>query len=114
LLWSPDHRYSLLYVYFRLLQGEFNRVRIVRKLTHTVALQPQTGDTAQLFNFGRQTFGFTLGFFSLPLGHKIGFQFSFLIYALISLVLLLPMAWLMRYGLATRQRLGKPAFDRSL
>lgn len=76
--------------------------------------QPQTGDIAQLFNFARQGFGFTLGFFSLPFGHRVGFQFSFLTYAMTCILVVIPIIWLMRYGHATREKKGKPNFDRDL
>ncbi|KIM85604.1 hypothetical protein PILCRDRAFT_65721 [Piloderma croceum F 1598] len=42
-----------------------------------------------------------------PLGKAIGFQFAFIIYALIALVCFTPMLWLMRYGHRTRERMGK-------
>jgi hypothetical protein len=42
-----------------------------------------------------------------PLGKAIGFQFAFIIYALIALIFFTPMLWLMRYGHRTRERMGK-------
>ncbi|CAK5269839.1 unnamed protein product [Mycena citricolor] len=76
--------------------------------------KPQMPETAQVYNFTRQIFGMTLGFWSIPMGMKIGFQFMGLTLALVGLVLFLPVVYLMYHGKAMRERLGQPKFNQSL
>lgn len=66
-------------------------------------------EVAQLFNFIRQEFSFTLAFYAVPLAHKIGFQFEMILFAgLGSVIAFLPMLWLMKYGRSVRHRMGQP------
>nr|GAT59083.1 MFS general substrate transporter [Mycena chlorophos] len=76
--------------------------------------KPQTPETAQVFNFARQVFGMTLGFWAIPMGDKIGFQFMGLTLALVTLVTFIPVIFLMYKGQAIREKLGKPTFNSRL
>ena len=74
---------------------------------------------AQLFNFVRQEIGFTFAFYVVHLGEEIGYQFVFLMFALIGGVLaFIPMLFVIFKGEETRKRLGPPkgvnAFDSML
>ncbi|KAJ7628611.1 MFS general substrate transporter [Roridomyces roridus] len=76
--------------------------------------RPQTPEVAQVFNFGLQTFGMTFGFWSIPMGNKIGFQFMGLTLALLSLVSFIPVVFLMYKGEAIRKKMGAPSFNSKL
>ncbi|KAJ7187223.1 MFS general substrate transporter [Mycena filopes] len=76
--------------------------------------KPQMPEIAQVFNFARQTFGMTLGFWAIPMGTKIGFQFMGLTLALVGLVTLFPIIYLMYQGKNIRERMGQPTFNRGL
>ncbi|KAJ7134234.1 MFS general substrate transporter [Mycena epipterygia] len=76
--------------------------------------KPQMPEIAQVFNFGRQTFGMTLGFWAIPMGTKIGYQFMGITLALIGLVTFLPVVYLMYQGKNVRERMGQPNFNRGL
>nr|GAT57741.1 MFS general substrate transporter [Mycena chlorophos] len=70
--------------------------------------KPQTAESAQVMNFFRQAFGMTTGFWAIPLGTKIGFQFMGVTLALIGLVFFLPVLFLMSHGKTVRSKLGAP------
>ncbi|KAJ6451594.1 MFS general substrate transporter [Mycena sanguinolenta] len=76
--------------------------------------KPQMPEIAQVFNFGRQTFGMTLGFWAIPMGTKIGYQFMGLTLALISIVLFLPVVYLMYQGKNIRAKFGQPNWNQGL
>lgn len=65
----------------------------------------QSNDIAQLFNFIRQTFGFTFAFYAVDLCDKIGYQFTFLLFAILGSVLaFIPILGLIWRGRQTRER----------
>ncbi|KAJ7505735.1 MFS general substrate transporter [Mycena galericulata] len=76
--------------------------------------KPQTPEIAQVFNFGRQTVGMTVGFWAIPLGTKIGYQYMSIMLALIGLVTFIPVVFLMYKGKDIRARGGQPNFNRGL
>jgi MFS family permease len=76
--------------------------------------KPQMPEIAQVFNFGRQTVGMTLGFWAIPMGTKIGYQFMGITLSLIGLVTFLPVVYLMFRGQRIRQKMGEPNFNRGL
>ena len=94
--------------------------------------KPQTPHTAQVFNFGRQTVGMTVGFWAMydfpelplplwwtndadsPFGDRIGYHLMGLTLALISLVFFLPILWLMKDGRRVRRWQGVPKFQEDL
>lgn len=94
-------------------------LQIITTTTYTYAIDcypTQSSEVAQLFNFIRQTFGMTFAFYVVHLGDKIGFQWTFLMFALIGGVLaFIPMLFVIFKGEAWRKRLGQPtgvnAFD---
>lgn len=73
--------------------------------------KPQAAQSVQLLNFTRQTMGFTVGFWSLPFGEKVGFQWSGLTYALVTFLFYIPVLVMMRYGERIRMKTGRPNFD---
>ncbi|KAF8143827.1 MFS general substrate transporter [Mycena galopus ATCC 62051] len=76
--------------------------------------KPQMPEIAQVFNFGRQTVGMTLGFWAIPMGTKIGYQFMGITLALIGLVTFVPVVYLMFQGQIIRQKMGEPSFNQGL
>ena len=76
--------------------------------------KPQAGEVVLLLNFGRQIMSFTVGFWSLNYGEEVGFQFSGLTYALVSLLFFVPVALTIRYGEGWRNRLGQPQFNKGI
>jgi len=92
-------------------------LQVIASVTYTYCsdcYKPQTSEISSLFNIGRQTFGFTLAFYSIPLANRVGYQWSFTIFALIGIAFFVPILWLMWYGRAVRERLGRPAFNQGL
>ena len=66
-------------------------------------------EVSQLFNFVRQETSFTVGFYGVDLCNAIGYQFAFLMFALVgSLLAFLPVVWIMWKGKSTREQLGQP------
>ncbi|KAF7333740.1 MFS general substrate transporter [Mycena venus] len=76
--------------------------------------KPQTPDSAQVFNFVRQTFGMTLGFWVIPMGTKIGYQFMGVTLALVEVVTFVPIIFLMYRGKSIREKMGAPTFNSRL
>ncbi|CAK5267759.1 unnamed protein product [Mycena citricolor] len=76
--------------------------------------RPQTSESAQVMNFGRQIIGMTTGFWAIPMGTKIGFQFMGVTLALVGLVSFLPVLFLMYHGKTIRDRMGAPSFNKSM
>ncbi|KAJ7264475.1 MFS general substrate transporter [Mycena haematopus] len=76
--------------------------------------KPQSAEVVQLLNFARQEMSFTVGFWSIQYGDKIGFQFSAVTYACVSVFFFLPVLWIMIYGERLRTRLGEPGFNKEI
>ncbi|KAF7378344.1 MFS general substrate transporter [Mycena sanguinolenta] len=76
--------------------------------------KPQSADVIQLLNFTRQEMSFTVGFWSIQYGDKVGFQFSAITYACVSVFFFLPVLWIMIYGERLRVRLGEPEFNKEI
>ncbi|KAJ7163021.1 MFS general substrate transporter [Mycena filopes] len=92
-------------------------VQIISTVLYSYAAdcyKPQMPEIAQVFNFARQTFGMTLGFWAIPMGTKIGYQFMGLTLALVGLVTFCPIVYLMYQGKNIRERMGQPKFNRGL
>lgn len=87
-------------------------LQIITTTTYTYAIdcyRTESGEVAQLFNFIRQEIGFTFAFYVVKLGNKIGYQWTFLMFALIGGVLaFIPMLFIIFKGEEWRNRLGKP------
>ncbi|KAJ6600945.1 MFS general substrate transporter [Mycena vulgaris] len=76
--------------------------------------KPQSAEVVQLLNFARQEMSFTVGFWSIRYGDKIGFQFSGITYACVSVFFFFPVLWIMFYGERLRARLGEPNFNKEI
>ncbi|OAG41039.1 hypothetical protein AYO21_04652 [Fonsecaea monophora] len=87
-------------------------LQIITTTTYTYAIdcyRTESSEVAQLFNFIRQEIGFTFAFYVVHLGNKIGYQWTFLMFALIGGVLAFaPMLFIIYKGEEWRKRLGKP------
>lgn len=55
---------------------------------------------------------FTVGFWVIRFGEEVGFQYSGLTYALVSILFFLPVLATIKYGEAWRQKLGTPTFNK--
>ena len=87
-------------------------LQIITTTTYTYAIDcysTESSEVAQLFNFIRQEIGFTFAFYAVDLGNKIGFQWMFLMFAVVGGVLaFIPMLFILFKGEEWRKRLGKP------
>ncbi|KAF8886030.1 MFS general substrate transporter [Infundibulicybe gibba] len=85
-------------------------IQIVTSVCYTYSCsdcyRSRSNDVSQCFNFFRQIFGLTLGFYSLD---QIGFEWSFTVFAAISVVTFLPIIALMWKGETWRKRMGEPS-----
>lgn len=71
----------------------------------TDCYREQSNDIAQLFNFIRQTFGFTFAFYAVDLCDRIGYQFTFLLFTILgSVVAFVPILGLIWKGRQLRER----------
>ncbi|TFK45023.1 MFS general substrate transporter [Crucibulum laeve] len=87
-------------------------IQIVTSVCYTYSCsdcyRSRSNDVSQCFNFFRQLFGLTLGFYSIPFGEKIGFEWSFTVFAAICIITFLPIVVLMFNGERWRRTLGEP------
>ncbi|KAJ7759138.1 MFS general substrate transporter [Mycena metata] len=81
---------------------------------NTDCYKPQTPEVAQVLNFGRQTVGMTAGFWTIPLGDKIGYQWMAVTMGLVSLVTFTPVIYFMFHGKTIRDKMGAPTYNRAL
>ncbi|KAI0889348.1 major facilitator superfamily domain-containing protein [Annulohypoxylon maeteangense] len=72
--------------------------------------KPQSAEIGSLYNFGRQTFAFPIGFYALPFANRIGVQWAWITLALITALTSIGIIVLMFKGEQWRKRLGKPQF----
>ncbi|KIW18480.1 hypothetical protein PV08_02768 [Exophiala spinifera] len=94
-------------------------LQIITTTTYTYATdcyRRESSEVAQLFNFVRQEIGMTFAFYVVKLADRIGYQWTFLMFALIGGVLaFIPMLFVVLRGEAWRKKLGNPvgvnAFD---
>ncbi|KAL6246664.1 hypothetical protein RBB50_005971 [Rhinocladiella similis] len=97
-------------------------LQIITTTTYTYATdcyRQESSEVAQLFNFIRQEIGMTFAFYVVRLGDEIGYQWTFLMFALIGSVLaFIPMLLVVLRGEVWRKKLGNPvgvnAFDSML
>ena len=87
-------------------------IQVIATTCYTYSIdcyRPEGSEVAQLYNFIRYEFGMTFAFYAVNLCNHIGYQLTFLIFALLgSVAAFLPLPILMTKGEAIRQRLGKP------
>jgi len=84
------------------------------KLTLRQCYKPQSAEVAGVINFARQIFSFTVGFYAIPLGNKIGFDWAWVIFAFINLLFFIPMMGLMIWGERARKSIPLPDFDKDV
>ncbi|CAK7235432.1 hypothetical protein SBRCBS47491_009291 [Sporothrix bragantina] len=87
-------------------------IQIIATVCYTYSIdcyRIEGSEVSQLFNFIRQETSFTVGFYGVQLCLRIGYQFAFLMFALVGGVLaFVPMVFLMWKGASIRERLGSP------
>ncbi|KIX03269.1 uncharacterized protein Z518_06821 [Rhinocladiella mackenziei CBS 650.93] len=87
-------------------------LQIITTTTYTYSIdcyRTESSEVAQLFNFIRQEFGMTFAFYVVHLGDAIGYQWTFLMFALIGGGLaFIPMLPIILHGENWRRKLGKP------
>lgn len=87
-------------------------LQIITTTTYTYSIdcyRTESGEVAQLFNFIRQEIGMTFAFYAVNLANTIGYQWTFLMFALIGGGLaFIPVLLVIFYGEGWRKRLGNP------
>lgn len=87
-------------------------IQVVATVCYTYSIDSyrvESSEVAQFFNFCRQSTSCTIAFYGIKLCEAIGYQFAFLMFALVGSVLaFLPIVWLMWKGESVRERLGMP------
>lgn len=77
-------------------------IQIIASVCYTYSCsdcyRSRSNDVSQCFNFFRQIFGLTLGFYSIPFGQKIGYDLSFTFFAALCILAFLPIVVLMYKG----------------
>jgi hypothetical protein len=97
-------------------------MQIITTVCYTYSIdcyRAEGSDISQLFNFIRQEIGMTFAFYAIEMGDKIGYQFTFLFFALMGSVLAFAPIWvLMSKGQRIREKFGTPkgvnAFDQKM
>ncbi|KJA16132.1 hypothetical protein HYPSUDRAFT_321435 [Hypholoma sublateritium FD-334 SS-4] len=88
-------------------------VQIIASVCYTYSCSDcyrhRSNDVSLCFNFIRQIFGMTLGFYSIPFGERIGFEWSFTVFSALCVVSFLPIIALMYHGKRWRVVLGEPS-----
>ncbi|OAP57700.1 hypothetical protein AYL99_08438 [Fonsecaea erecta] len=64
----------------------------------TDCYKPQSAEISTLLNVFRQSFSCLISFYALPFGARVGIQYAWLTFALINVILLLPILLLRVYG----------------
>ncbi|EIN05190.1 MFS general substrate transporter [Punctularia strigosozonata HHB-11173 SS5] len=83
-------------------------IQVITTTCYTYSIdcyKTQASEISQLFNVLRQEFGMTFAFYAVDLGNRIGYQFEFLMFALLGLVVFVPVVALMFNGARWRARL---------
>ncbi|KAJ5107509.1 MFS general substrate transporter [Penicillium angulare] len=87
-------------------------VQVVATVCYTYSIDSyrvEGSEVSQFFNFCRQSTSCTVAFYGVKLCNAIGFQFAFIMFALVGSVLAFaPIVWLMWKGAWIRERLGRP------
>jgi hypothetical protein len=90
-------------------------MQVITTVCYTYSIdcyRAQGSDISQLFNFMRQEIGMTFAFYAIKMGDKIGYQFTFLFFAIMGSVLAFaPVLVLMLRGQRIRkgmERFGTP------
>ncbi|KAL3475210.1 major facilitator superfamily domain-containing protein [Aspergillus californicus] len=87
-------------------------LQIVSTVCYTYSIdsyRAEGSEVAQFFNFCRQGTSCTIAFYGVELCRRVGYQFAFLMFALVGSGLALgPVVWLVFWGGGVRERLGRP------
>jgi hypothetical protein len=87
-------------------------MQIITTVCYTYSIdcyRAEGSDISQLFNFIRQEIGMTFAFYAIKMGDSIGYQFTFLFFAIMGSVLAFaPMVVLMWKGREIREKMGSP------
>ncbi|KAJ5638168.1 MFS general substrate transporter [Penicillium lividum] len=87
-------------------------VQVVATVCYTYSIDSyrvEGSEVSQFFNFCRQSTSCTVAFYGVKLCTAIGFQFAFIMFALVGSVLAFaPVVWLMWKGAWVREKLGRP------
>ena len=87
-------------------------LQIITTVIYTYAIdcyRTESAEIAQLINFFRQEFGFTFAFYVVKMGNAIGYQWTFLFFALVGGVLAFSLMVLLIWrGTEWRKRMGQP------
>jgi hypothetical protein len=67
-----------------------------------------------LFALTRQLMSFTVGFWVIRFGEEVGFQYSGLTYALVSIAFFVPVLATIKFGEVWRHKLGVPVFNKGI
>ncbi|KAK7709690.1 hypothetical protein SLS57_008595 [Botryosphaeria dothidea] len=76
--------------------------------------KPQSGEIGALYNFARQIFSFTVGFYALPFAESVGVQWAWFTFAMIVFAAFSGVVLLMWKGQSWRERLGRPKFHEDI
>ena len=83
-------------------------------LTGLQCYRQQAAEIGSLLNFGRQLFGFAVGFYAVKLGTEVGFQNAWITFAFINFAVSLPVLGLIIVGEKWRHAMGPPSFHRDM
>ncbi|KAE8327020.1 major facilitator superfamily domain-containing protein [Aspergillus sergii] len=87
-------------------------IQVVATVCYTYSIDSyrvEGSEVSQFFNFCRQSTSCTVAFYGVNLCNAIGYQFAFIMFALVgSLLAFAPNVWLMWKGAWIRERLGRP------
>jgi hypothetical protein len=87
-------------------------IQVVATVCYTYSIDSyrvEGSEVSQFFNFCRQSTSCTVAFYGVKLCNAVGFQFAFIMFALVgSLLAFAPVVWLMWKGEWARERLGRP------
>lgn len=75
--------------------------------------KPQTPESGNIFNLSRGL-SFNIGFWAIPFGRAVGYDWAWLTFALLLLTFFVPIVLLMVKGERWRAKLGTPEFHRYL
>ena len=91
--------------------------QIMITVTTTYAIdgyRSQSGAISTLFNCVRQTLAFTIPFYNMPFAARAGYAWTFGTYALITVIMSIPVIMFRWYGRQLRNSMRAPAFDNDL
>jgi hypothetical protein len=71
----------------------------------------QAGEVSLLINLARNIFSFNVSFYIRPFTEKVGYAWAYGIWAIVAVVLFLPVIGLMIWGGRWRQRFGAPQWE---